>query len=524
MATKSIGDIPVLSQLYSDHSSPLAEAALAFQGQPAFATNNSINKRIGYIRGDITRLRLDAIVNAAKGTLLGGGGVDGAIHTAAGRELVKECATLGPIKTGEAVITKGYNLPAKHVIHAVGPIYWDEVDPNGMLATCYRESLKLAVKEGVRTVAFSSISTGFYGFPSQGAAKVACKTVREFLESEEGDKLLRVVFVTFLKKDVDAYNEALPGDSYSHNLNIASLPFALAAICSTLFSSPATAHTTTSRPGHGHGLICYGISIVVYSHTHCDEISLYKFEKWWVMNVAGNQVEQPEPNVSYREAVQRVMNPPTLVLFLSLLRLISLPASFTSRFNVIIIDPPLVGTRHATPLLNLAIVPTRGQALFIVYIVAINIILCAVGYRTIMAYAWYSSEWYQLTAYIANRTGVLSFANVALLILYSGRHNVLLRLTSWWHPVEGLVADVERKNNNCGTITTYWGGVKAHVSVGERMNVRQVLEAEIGTAGKAGTTVVECGPESMADKVRCVVTGLDRNGAVVRLVEESFMW
>ncbi|KAM5354215.1 hypothetical protein ACJ41O_000865 [Fusarium nematophilum] len=722
-------------------------------------------------------------------------------------------------------------------------------------------------------------------------------------------------------------------------MKLLSPPLAIAALL-----SPATAHVTTGRPGHG--LIGYGItmydppcafackssvpttlecpmdehhhgssmsghdmgpspeclttnepylhSLAWCIHTHCEGVPLHKLERYWVMNVAGRQVVQPEPKMSYQEAVRAVEEPPTDVLgeeetlnrtvkvddetyqaninvnivfeevevnhetyglvlfisggaipiFLSLLRLIPLPASLTSKLNSFIIDPPLFGARHATPLLNLAIVPTRGQSLFILYIVAVNIILSAVGYRVIMPNAWYSSGWYQLTSYIANRTGVLSFANIALLILYSGRNNVLLWLTSWshttfllvhrwvawmctlqacvhsalwlalyvydrghtevsqepfwywgiiatlaltvllpvsvlpirnalyevfliahialaimaivgswyhiiyrydhqwgyetwlymamaiwafdrlvrlarmarhgvkrayvtridddylrvdipdvdcrghiyayfpslswrvWenHPfsvvnstasptgvqmaaadvgaaggkavpsaavkeagstsseiasvsetrrpgislfvrvhkgitaklagaanlsggipvlleasygkesatlfgshsatsssftntvciaggvgvtavlpslmetlslynptgttklfwgvrrqglvesVEGLVTDVKRKENSDGTATTFWGGIETHVSVGERLNLRRILEAEIGSSGSMGTTVVVCGPEGMADEVRCIVAGLGRNGAVVRLVEESFMW
>ncbi|KAJ4323115.1 hypothetical protein N0V84_004515 [Fusarium piperis] len=210
MATKSIGDIPILTQLYADSSSLLSVAALASTQQPAFSPNDDINRRIGYMRGDITRLRLDAIVNAANRLLQGGGGVDGAINAAAGPGLVAESAPLGPIETGEAVITKGYNLPAQHVIHTVGPIYHEARNPDESLASCYRESLKLAAERGLRTVAFSAISTGIYGFPSQRAALVACKTVREFMETDEGSNLLRVVFVTFMPKDVEAYNNALP--------------------------------------------------------------------------------------------------------------------------------------------------------------------------------------------------------------------------------------------------------------------------------------------------------------------------
>ncbi|KAF5025926.1 hypothetical protein F66182_1961 [Fusarium sp. NRRL 66182] len=210
MATRSISEIPTLAQIYSDSSSAISDAGRALKGAPAYAANNSVNERIGLIRGDITKLRLDAIVNAANKSLLGGGGVDGAIHRAAGPDLVKECRPLGPIHTGEAVITRGYDLPAKHVIHTVGPVYHSDRNPSKSLESCYRESLKLAVGHGLTTVGFSAISTGIYGFPSDAAAKIACKTVRDFLESEDGNKLQRVVFVTFVTPDVDAYNETIP--------------------------------------------------------------------------------------------------------------------------------------------------------------------------------------------------------------------------------------------------------------------------------------------------------------------------
>ncbi|KAL5605375.1 hypothetical protein FOVSG1_005522 [Fusarium oxysporum f. sp. vasinfectum] len=209
-ATRGLSEIPTLASLYRDPDSTLSEAHLSSRSDPDYPASDSINKRIGLIRGDITKLRLDAIVNAANRSLLGGGGVDGAIHRAAGTDLVKECKTLGPINTGDAVITKGYNLPSKHVIHTVGPVYAADANPSESLANCYRESLKLAVKNGVTTIGFSAISTGVYGFPNLPAAKIACRTVREFLESEEGSKLTRVVFVTFVAPDVNAYNETIP--------------------------------------------------------------------------------------------------------------------------------------------------------------------------------------------------------------------------------------------------------------------------------------------------------------------------
>ncbi|RGP80185.1 rna-directed rna polymerase [Fusarium longipes] len=208
MAVKSVNDIPTLTQLYRDPESVLS-AAIS-KGDTRLPPNNAINERIGLIRGDITKLRLDAVLNAAKRSLLGGGGIDGAIHAAAGKGLLAECRPLGPINTGEAVITKGYNLPAKYVIHTVGPIYGHESKPDEKLAMCYRESLKVAVENGVETIGLCGVSTGIYGYPHDVAAQIACKTVREFLETEEGEKLSRVVFVTFTSADVKSYNETIP--------------------------------------------------------------------------------------------------------------------------------------------------------------------------------------------------------------------------------------------------------------------------------------------------------------------------
>lgn len=205
MALKTVADIPTLTALYR-------ASALHAAPSPTSAPSISLNARVGLIRGDITALPLDAIVNAANTSLLGGGGVDGAIHRAAGPALLSECRTLDGCKTGQAKITRGYELPAAHVIHTVGPVYnrYQPRQAEGLLRSCYAESLQVAVDNGVKTLAFSAISTGVYGFPSLDAAKVACSTVRSFLAGEKGGSIERVVFVTFEEKDVRAYNEIIP--------------------------------------------------------------------------------------------------------------------------------------------------------------------------------------------------------------------------------------------------------------------------------------------------------------------------
>jgi O-acetyl-ADP-ribose deacetylase (regulator of RNase III) len=166
------------------------------------------NSVLELVQGDITQQDTDAIVNAANPTLLGGGGVDGAIHRAAGPELLEECKKLGGCATGDAKITKGYRLKAKYVIHAVGPVYKrDGERAPELLASAYRRSLELASQYGIRTIAFPSISTGAYGYPVDEAAPIALRTVMDYLKDHPEIELVR--FVLFTKDVLDAYARAL---------------------------------------------------------------------------------------------------------------------------------------------------------------------------------------------------------------------------------------------------------------------------------------------------------------------------
>ena len=166
--------------------------------------------KIKIIKGDITKIRVEAVVNAANRALSGGGGVDGAIHRAAGPELLKECRLLGRCDIGKAKMTKGYNLPAKYVIHTVGPVWQGGGHAEEeKLADCYRNSLKLAVENKIKTIAFPAISTGSYGFPIEKAAPLALKEVKTFLEKNETIK--EVIFVLFSDKDFQLYLELIKG-------------------------------------------------------------------------------------------------------------------------------------------------------------------------------------------------------------------------------------------------------------------------------------------------------------------------
>ncbi|KAL2017087.1 hypothetical protein VTK56DRAFT_2610 [Thermocarpiscus australiensis] len=217
MTLIAASDIPSISLLYKLRK--LSPAPAGARLPPTLlgprsipAPSKSLNDRLSLIRGDITTLAVDAIVNAANRSLLGGGGVDGAIHRAAGPGLYEECRTLGGCATGSAKITGAYDLPCKRVIHAVGPVY-DPLDHRGseaLLTGCYTTSLELAAAHGCRSVAFSAISTGVYGYPSRDAAPAALSAIRKFLTGPAGDKIDKVVIVTFEMKDVEAYNEFIP--------------------------------------------------------------------------------------------------------------------------------------------------------------------------------------------------------------------------------------------------------------------------------------------------------------------------
>ncbi|XP_054710627.1 macro domain-containing protein RSc0334-like [Uloborus diversus] len=170
-----------------------------------YAKNERLNTQVSLFVGDITALEIDAIVNAANKTLRGGGGVDGAIHRAAGPMLLEECITLNGCSTGDAKITGGYRLPANYVIHTVGPIG----EKPDLLEKCYRSCLDVAKSNGIRTIAFPCISTGIYGYPNKNAANVVLRTVRDYLE-KNSSCFDRVIFCLFLEVDIELYNSLMP--------------------------------------------------------------------------------------------------------------------------------------------------------------------------------------------------------------------------------------------------------------------------------------------------------------------------
>jgi len=173
--------------------------------------------KITVIKGDIIELDIDVIVNAAKTTLRGGGGVDGAIHSKAGPQLLAECITLDGCETGDAKMTKGYNLKAKYVIHTVGPIFFDgNNNEDNLLESCYKTSLKLADEADCKTIAFPCISTGGYSFPSRRAANMVVKILREF----KAKNIQEVIICCYMDEDFEIYSELLEKNIFKRVLNL----------------------------------------------------------------------------------------------------------------------------------------------------------------------------------------------------------------------------------------------------------------------------------------------------------------
>ncbi|KAK7033012.1 A1pp-domain-containing protein [Favolaschia claudopus] len=200
-----LADIKTLRQLF--HARVIKAAAKA-----RYTPNAGFLDRVSLFQGDITVMEVDSIVNAANRSLLGGGGVDGAIHSAAGRKLVEECETLGGCETGQSKITSAYKLPSKRIIHTVGPVYSrSDIETRAeQLRSCYATSLNLAVEHDLKHIAFPSVSTGIYGYPIEDATHIALDVVRRFCESEESSKLDRIIFVVWSNKDKEVYETLLP--------------------------------------------------------------------------------------------------------------------------------------------------------------------------------------------------------------------------------------------------------------------------------------------------------------------------
>jgi O-acetyl-ADP-ribose deacetylase (regulator of RNase III) len=205
--------MPTLADLYARGKLSAPAASTAAAAQVAHRPDARLNARVSLVRHDITRIAADAVVNAANESLLGGGGVDGAIHRAAGARLLEACMALRGCATGDAKMTPGFGLPAKTVIHTVGPIYYrmaDKVRAAELLRGCYRRALEVGEQAGVKSIVFCPIATGIYGYPNEKAAEVAIGEVRRYFEEGRGRNFERVVFTNILAADYEPYVDVIP--------------------------------------------------------------------------------------------------------------------------------------------------------------------------------------------------------------------------------------------------------------------------------------------------------------------------